>query len=279
MNNKNKRHYYSAYNFYLKDIRLVVEEEYSKNVLTEECLNKDVINKLCGEKWKKEFYDIKLKYEMFAVLDRLRYLKETNMVLKYPYDVIENEKDNFIKEEIIRKICHFKLIFENLRSLNNDAKYMIYYNINFNNYFNPFISVDEISKNIYMEFMKLSEAQKNKFIQDNNINIKEISEDIIDIDAIKYLPSRMAYLIKLQNKSNDENDLQTNKFNNNHPIKRKVSQELDVENHKHIKLSYEYKKSVDLDDGNNIIEVDQCQSNDNDINDFYTDCVECLDLF
>lgn len=62
---------------------------------------------------------------------------------------------------------------------------MLYYTINFNKFYNPSFSEDEVSKNIYNEFKKLSKADKETFIQNNNINIKDITDNIIDNDAIK----------------------------------------------------------------------------------------------
>lgn len=184
---------------------------------------------------------------MFAILDKIRYMKESKKVLIHPYDIIDQEKDNFIKEEIISKICHFKLIFNNnnksLSDLSEDAKFIIYYNININKYIlkNPLLTIDEISEKIYDDFMSLSDLELDEIIEESNTNI---SYELIDKDATKYLPSRMAYLIESEKDSNEENELQINKKNENQPIKRKSNEENDENTNKRLKPLEEVNENV-----------------------------------
>lgn len=183
---------------------------------------------------------------MFAILDKIRYMKESKKVLIHPYDIIDQEKDNFIKEEIISKICHFKLIFNNNNNnkpLSEDAKFIIYYNININKYIlkNPSLTIDEISEKIYDDFMSLSDLELDEIIENSNTNI---SYELIDKDATKYLPSRMAYLIESEKGSNEENELQINKKIENQPIKRKSNEENDEIINKRLKSLEEVNENV-----------------------------------
>lgn len=51
---------------------------------------------------------------MFSLLDRIRYMKESNIDLIYPFNIIDEEKDIFKKEEIINKICNLKCKYPTL---------------------------------------------------------------------------------------------------------------------------------------------------------------------
>lgn len=51
---------------------------------------------------------------MFSLLDRIRYMKESNIDLIYPFNIIDEEKDIFKKEEIINKICNLKCKYPKL---------------------------------------------------------------------------------------------------------------------------------------------------------------------
>lgn len=212
---------------------------------------------------------------MFAVLDKLRYIKEENIILKYPYDVIDQEKNYFIKEKLISKLSHFKMIFGDKRSLNNDGIYMLYYNINFDKFYNAKLSEDEISENIYSEYIKLSELEKKRFIKNYNINVKNITAEIIDFNALKYLPSRMSYLTICQTQEIED------KIEDSQSIKRKPTQELHQTNNKHIKLSeeeIEISKSIDLTIENNV-EADDYTFNENENRNLCFDCAEFSDYF
>lgn len=222
MENKNKiRNFYSAFTFYSKDIRQQVEEEYlSTN--TEGNLDKDVINKIIGNRWKEEPYNIKHMYEMFSVLDKIRFLNESHKEIKYPYSMIENETDYCKKEELVNKICHFKMLFGNPgQPLSEDAKYIIYYNLNIAEYKekNKQDSLDNICKKMYDDFEELSDYDFNKMVMNSNFNLKNATYEIIDETAMKYIPSRMV------------DNLQTNEDVDNQPMKRKHdNEENEIEN-------------------------------------------------
>lgn len=184
-------------------------------------LNKDAINKLCGEKWKSECYDIKHKYEMFAVLDKLRYLKESKNVLSQPYIIIDQEKDYFIKEELISNMCHFKLTYQKDRKKGSNIKFMVFYIINFKKFNEESLTIYEISEIIYNEFMKLSEVAKKSVLEISRVNIEKQSSELINNEYLN-TPDIIRTYIEIEDK----------------PVKRMLIKENSDEIlHKYIKLA------------------------------------------
>lgn len=184
------------------------------NVIRSEIIpDRDVINKMIGGKWKKEKYDIKHKYEMFAFLDRLRFFKKSKKTLEESHLLVEAERNLIDKEEMVSKICHLKQIFldhKKSNDENDDGPYVIYYHKRVEEILkiHPEKKVEELGEMIYKEFVETIIGNKAKFDElkktSSSIKIKRENLSLIDENVLNYLPSRMRDI---------ENGVENNKEN------------------------------------------------------------------